>query len=64
MGAAIGLREDFDAAGLKRVGVLVEKCEPSAASVGVGSIYDGQPDCCGADWRVRFADRAGLGGAV
>lgn len=61
MEAAIGLRDDFDAAGLRR---LTRSANQGRQLLALAEIYDGGRRSCGADRRGEAADRAGLGRAV
>ena len=72
MGAAIGLREDFDAAGLRRLARLSKSANQARRLLALAQIYDGGSRTAAAriggvglqivrDWVVRFNDRGPAG---
>ena len=72
MGAAIGLREDFDAAGLRRLARLTKSANQARRLLALAQIYDGGSRTAAAriggvglqivrDWVVRFNDRGPAG---
>ena len=72
MGAAIGLREDFDAAGLRRLARLTKSANQARRLLALAEIYDGGSRTAAAriggvglqivrDWVVRFNARGADG---
>ena len=72
MGSAIGLREDFDAAGLRRLARLSKSANQARRLLALAQIYDGGSRTAAArigrvglqivrDWVVRFNDRGPTG---
>jgi hypothetical protein len=70
MGAAIGLRDDFDAAGLRRLARTTKSANQSRRLPALAEIYDGRSRSDAArvggvtDWVVRFNDRVQTGSST